>query len=1510
MVPTITGKTIMTQSQSGAGPAAVMPRIVNATDDFIKARRPAWLMRASPEQINAVRDCVQAHALTQDHLHQACAGLMSPDDFAVSRLQPLLQGPLKIKLKLRELYWRELRRSFRVPPGGLLPEDTIRIVHQPALQRLMQNFEPDASFYLGTGLASSDKDPVTDQADLVSTEVGVLALFCREDDMGEDYQRHLGLVFDERTQSILAQDKRKGLALAAEIAVIKDEIGQSDLLMLRQLVAESSLPHAPGPDWRVMQFKLLGCQIDCALVVERRDTSGQVQRVMLYLPDAPGRSLFGFDSWVQLNAGLAVDLRSADLDGYIRQRVSLGQLPGFLNTLGKRLADSSPDLEPTGAIPSIDIFDTLAAHQVWRIKDDARKILVPTADADHAASRQRIEALQGVGLILVNVAGLFVPVVGGLLLAQTAVQILSQTFEGVRDWSRGHQHEALEHLLGVAETVAVGVAVAAGAQVVARGFTRSSFVDGLVPINNNEGAKRLWSEDLRAYVASDVPAQTQVLDNGLHSDGQRQWWRHDNAYYEVRQRQGRWQLQHPQRQGAYAPLLQFNGERGWRLGFERPLEWQGSALLLSRLWPEAANLDAQRIGQILQVAGVDEDELRGLLVENRSMPVSLRDTLERFSVDARIEGFFTALAQSLTAQADPEFYRWCLTQIDTAGLSAAEQRAKILDQTNPLREGLFAHFTRQYLPADDGLALLQRDFPGLPDAYALHLLQQANDADRLRMTEEQRIPLALAEQARSLLRQARLTRMREGLFLRSSYQADSVDLVFNLLRKHARWPGSINLELREGSDSGRRLAVLDPQNEDVHVMAWDAGRFWLYDNQGYPSDLEIREPAGLPEVLLAVLPETERTRLRWTGSDAADQVQRDLQRWLPTSRQQLERLVGWREVKPWFNPGQRLADGRVGYLLSGRGAGRNQAERTLRDRIRALYVGFSEDQVEDYLRLLLTSRGPGPAFDILLNQEHEYLQLDAFLAAWESDRAQPSSPRARQAVAEELRRCWRLQGEPLRDRNGQPEGMRLSLTGAAIHELPGLPVRSDFTHVTELTLVDLQLQRLPANFLQSFTQVRRLNLSSNVLTALPAGIEQLTELRVLRLNDNRIRMSRANADVLVSLPRLRTLILSNNPLGSIGLEFRQASRLNELYLRNCRLQALPSGLYWCVWLEHADLRNNQIASLPEEILQAPRRFRQSFALQGNALSAVTLQRLYAPDPFVPPPSATDPQLGRDLWTQDADPQVQQQRRASWDRLRAEPASENFFQLISELSGTSDFRQAREDLGRRVWEVLDAAQENTELRQELFNLAASPRTCVDSVASCFSALEVRVFVARALQRSVPEQARATRLDMARRLFRLDQVEQIARADIQSRRAAGRGVDEIEVSLAYRSGLAHQLGLPGQPSTMQFQAVAGVSEAQLADAAQAVRDAEDSDALAAYVSQRDFWLEYLRGEYAERFSAVEQPFWDRLGELSEENEGAYLEQANQLASEREQALKTLALDLTREALAADRAGEGGN
>ena len=66
------------------------------------------------------------------------------------------------------------------------------------------------------------------------------------------------------------------------------------------------------------------------------------------------------------------------------------------------------------------------------------------------------------GLDLINLAGLFIPVVGALLLGQLVAQTCSEVFEGIRDWSSGHQHEALEHLLGVAETLAATAATSEG----------------------------------------------------------------------------------------------------------------------------------------------------------------------------------------------------------------------------------------------------------------------------------------------------------------------------------------------------------------------------------------------------------------------------------------------------------------------------------------------------------------------------------------------------------------------------------------------------------------------------------------------------------------------------------------------------------------------------------------------------------------------------------------------------------------------------------------------------------------------------------------------------------------------------------------------------------------------------------------------------------------------------------------------------------------------------------------
>ena len=110
--------------------------------------------------------------------------------------------------------------------------------------------------------------------------------------------------------------------------------------------------------------------------------------------------------------------------------------------LNTRLQDAQPDLELEGPTAFGDLFAALAAQQLQRVKDDARLLLVPTADADDAAARARHAAWRAPGLDLLNLAGLFISVVGALLLGQLVVQTLGEVFEGVKDWSQGHQHEA------------------------------------------------------------------------------------------------------------------------------------------------------------------------------------------------------------------------------------------------------------------------------------------------------------------------------------------------------------------------------------------------------------------------------------------------------------------------------------------------------------------------------------------------------------------------------------------------------------------------------------------------------------------------------------------------------------------------------------------------------------------------------------------------------------------------------------------------------------------------------------------------------------------------------------------------------------------------------------------------------------------------------------------------------------------------------------------------------------
>ncbi|NIE76973.1 hypothetical protein F3J45_21270 [Pantoea sp. Ap-967] len=1480
------------------------PRI---TEQFIGQQLPAWLANASAQSLAALRARVTARLASQREINRVSAQVEPLDDFARRRLE----AELNLPVALSTLVWREERRHLRTSPLGL-PDFSSYFVRMPALQKLMQNFKPRESFFEQTALVSPPVEPGQDDR-VVDTQVDDIVEACRRVDVGKAYQQHLADVLNGPFEHALAEDKRLELSLAIEVAALKGQVQGENLKMLRQLASGVQPTHPLSRRVAVGGVEVLGCRVDGALCLELLGTwtpGGSVvlnpellQGVMLYWPDDPQRPLRYYNDWDEANRALAGALADEHARGAFARRVGLAERAQCLALLATRLQDDAPDLQPRRLQATANLFGQLAQWHVARIKADAAYLAVPTAQADSEASAERLRTLQSAGLALLNLAGLFVPALGALLLADAVGQLLGEVFEGANDWSLGHQHEALQHLLQVALSLASVGVVAGGAYAV-----RSAFVEQLEPVRNPAGQARLWRNDLAPYQQTQPSVPLIERDDGLLTDGSHCWWRQGAALYRVRQdAAGTWRLLHRDGPGRYGPALRGNGERAWWLASERPLEWQGMHWLLARLWPAASTLDTERVTQILKVADIDEVYLRGLLVEGRRLPVQLRDTLERFAVDARIEAF-------LGQPDDNELLQWCVDRLGLQGEPLQVQLDNVKQEAQALRGPMFEHFSARYLPTEPLLALLKRDFPSLPDAYAVDVLNQASMAVREPMQAQARVPLALAERARGALQLARLTRTRETLYLRSSYRPEGVALAFALLRRNGLSQSQVNLELRAQSALGALQERLLPEapGQQTQVLVWQDGQFALYDSRGLPSTLTVAEPQGLCEVLAACLPASYQTLRGWSGAQAPEQLRAALQGWLPDTSQAQLRLLGWREARPMGAPMRRLADGRLGYLLGGHASKRPAASaprQTLRERIRALYPSLDDTDVERYL-LILTDDTPSP-FHSLLLQELQYQALDESLARWTGE-AQGRAQADRYHVARALRRAWRFEGEQQVDADGSIVGLRLSIIAIPVAQLPALPANSDFAHVTDLTLVGLRLSQVPPGFLGRFTGLRHLDLSNNQLGALPDGLQSMPELRHLNLQRNRMRLTAEQLSVLASRTELRTLDLSENTLGRGGLDVSALLRLRDLRLRRTGLQAVPRGLQWCAQLEYADLRDNHIVDLPQTLLDAPAQLRQTLNVRGNAIPAAQLEQLYLPDhvPTAAPEGLSDLAEARRQWLATQADAEQAARAEAWDRLQHEPGSEAFFDVLVGLVHTAEFRVAPAGIGARVWGMIDALLAEQRLRQELFALADEPRACADNIANCFSSLEVRAQVLHATQGGDPLATRGERLLLAQRLFRLDTVLALARADIEARYADGRwqrgahAEEEVEVSLAYRTGLATRLNLIGQPRHMLFSAIASVPPEAIERAYLAVLSAESTEARVLYISQRDFWVPVLRAAHRAAFDAVEQAFDEALETLDGNRErlgsGAYDQQARELMARREQALQALALRLTREEL----------
>lgn len=781
-------------------------------------------------------------------------------------------------------------------------------------------------------------------------------------------------------------------------------------------------------------------------------------------------------------------------------------------------------------------------------------------------------------------------------------------------------------------------------------------------------------------------------------------------------------------------------------------------------------------------------------------------------------------------------------------------------------------------------------YPNLPTSTVDAILGHATPKELKQLQEKDQVGLRLAEQARVSGHDLRLNRAYEGLFVDACANADSDKISLYLLKFLPDWPKTLRVDIHQDDYQGALLESAGRLDGTVRRrIAKTNDGYRPYDTAG--TALGDHSTTLLP-ALVQLLSSSEQRALGITDSSDGSPLREKIIALALGRRVEIKGELDIPHLQPWQQPPMGVDHSFLAYPVWGiRWPFAGNRARDLVGRVQTLYPSLNRNEAQALIRSLNLSE---PATMIELDRrEAEYRAFDTELRRWadapnavEDASATPEVNRnLRAAIAQRLRRVW--QRELLyQDVMGLSlPTLDLKLDHIGLPPVLFLEGLAGFEHVQYLKISSNAPPDNLALVLPKFPGLLALKIDCN-LGELPKAITDMAGLASLDLSHNQLVLTEEASVRLANMTHLERIDLSHNTLGNAP-DVSRMRYLHTLNLRNSEISHWPNGTWQLTQLSRLRLEDNFITTVPEQVFTAPglsQTNRNTF-LHDNPLSDDARQRIEnyrrstgidLGGPMLAPPHATPEADDFNQWLTGVPVTEISERSWLWEQLQAneDVRADDVFAVLRELRKTFAYgysEASKQALTTRVWTLLKAMGESTELRNNVCLNTYGAGTCGDSALLAFTNMELehRIHQAKSLSESL-ESAQAL-ISLSTGRFYLNQLDQISEKFINEFEMAGQYIDHAEVTIYFRAQLATEFSLPFYPLELLYTVESYVTEAVLDDARAELRrlgQLNEGKLINDWIVQEGFWVDYLTKRHPEPFSTVKSTIEYKVHELEKE------------------------------------------